>query len=69
MRPKLGFRPTRPQNEAGRRTEPPISQPSAMGTQPTATAAAEPPDEPPGVRSGFQGLRVIPQSGVSVKNE
>jgi hypothetical protein len=43
-----------------------MSEPSARGTHPAATAAAEPPDEPPGVRSGFHGLRVMPQSGLSV---
>ena len=46
-----------------------MSVPSASGTQPDATAAPDPPDEPPGVRSGFHGLRVIPQSGLSVKLE
>ena len=51
------------------RTEPPASEPSASGTQPATTAAAEPPDEPPGVRSGFHGLRVMPQSGLSVRLE
>ena len=49
------------------RTEPPMSVPSARGTQPAATAAPDPPDEPPGVSAGFQGLRVMPQSGDSVK--
>ena len=34
---------------------------------PTATAAAEPPDEPPGVRSGFHGLRVTPWRYVRVQ--
>ena len=66
MRPRLGFRPTTPQNAAGMRTEPPMSVPSASGTQPAATAAPAPPEEPPGVRSGFHGLRVMPQSGLSV---
>ena len=42
------------------RIEPAPSEPSAAGTMPAATAAAEPPLEPPGVCSGFQGLRVIP---------
>ena len=32
--------------------------PSAAGSMPAATAAAEPLDEPPGVRSRSQGLRV-----------
>ena len=39
--------------------------PCATGTIPAATAAADPPDEPPGVRSRFHGLRVT-TSGVSV---
>ena len=69
MRPKLGFRPTTPQKEAGMRTDPPMSEPSAIGTQPLATATPAPPDEPPAVRSGFQGLRVMPHSGLSVKPE
>ena len=33
---------------------------------PAATAAAPPPEEPPGVFAGFQGLRVMPVSGLSV---
>jgi len=43
------------------------SEPIAAGTTPAATAAAAPPLEPPGVWSVFQGLRVAPCSGVSVK--
>ena len=39
----------------------------AMGSRPPATAAAEPPDDPPGVRSGFHGLRVVPWSLVEVQ--
>ena len=38
--------------------EPPVCVPSAARHMPHATAAAEPLDEPPGVRSRFQGLRV-----------
>ena len=33
---------------------------------PAASAAAEPPLEPPGVVAVFHGLRVIPDSGLSV---
>ena len=69
MRPKLGLRPTIPDNAAGIRIEPPASEPSAIGTQPVATATAEPPDEPPAVQFEFQGLRVGPQRGLSVKLE
>ena len=46
-----------------------MSVPSASGTQPVATATAEPPDEPPGLSAGFHGLRVAPHSGLRVKLE
>jgi hypothetical protein len=59
-RPKVGFRPATPQNDAGIRIEPPPSDPSASGVMPEATEAAAPPLEPPGVRSRSQGLRVVP---------
>ena len=39
-------------------TEPPVWVPSAAGTMPAATAAAEPEEEPPGVCSRLRGLRV-----------
>ena len=69
IRPKLGLRPTTPDHDAGMRTEPPMSVPSARGTHPAATAAPEPPEEPPGERSVFHGLRVTPQRRESVKLE
>ena len=49
-----------PQNAPGRMIEPLVCEPSASGTIPAATAAADPDDEPPGVRSGSCGLRVLP---------
>ena len=49
------------------RIEPPPSPPVHAGNRPAATAAAEPPEDPPGVRSRFHGLRVMPCSGVFVK--
>src|SRR5450432_2651288 len=58
--PKLGLRPTTPLNAAGRITEPSVCVPSANGTIPAATAAAEPDDEPPGVCREFHGLTVGP---------
>ena len=61
MRPRAGFSPTSPQQAAGIRIEPPPSLPWATGTRPAATAAAAPPEEPPGVRSRSQGLRVGPK--------
>ena len=39
-----------PVSAAGCRTEPPVSLPSPTGASPAATAAAEPPLDPPGVR-------------------
>src|SRR3954469_12298464 len=65
-RPKDGLRPNRPLNEQGMRMEPPPSVPRASGPIPEASAAAAPPEEPPGVLSLFQGLRVMPVSGLSV---
>ena len=49
-----------PHSAAGWRIEPPVSVPIAHGASPAATAAAEPPLEPPGTRSGSHGLRTIP---------
>jgi len=66
LRPRLVLRPTSPQFDAGVRIEPPPSEPFAAGTIRAATAAAEPPLEPPGVRSRFHGLRVGPNSSGSV---
>ena len=37
-----------------------------MRTMPAATAAAEPPDDPPGTRSGASGCRVGPNALFSV---
>ena len=42
------------------RIDPPPSLPWASGNMPAATAAAAPPLDPPGVRVGSHGLRVIP---------
>src|SRR5581483_3752679 len=64
-RPYVGVTPTTPQNDAGCRTEPPVSEPSATTALPCATAAAEPPLEPPGTRSGATGLRTGPYAEFS----
>ena len=50
--------PVMPQKLAGWRIEPPVSVPVAAGSRRAATAAAEPPDEPPGTRLSSHGLRV-----------
>src|SRR6185436_3836924 len=60
-RPDVGFNPTIPQNAAGSRTEPPVSVPIAAKHMPVATAAAEPPEEPPAMRSVSHGLRTGPK--------
>ena len=60
IRPRVGLRPTRPQQAAGMRVEPPPSLALAIGRMPAATAAPEPPEEPPGVRPVSHGLRVGP---------
>ena len=65
-RPREGLIPNSPQHEAGMRIDPPPSEPCASGRTPAATAAAAPPDEPPGVRSVFHGLRHAPLSADSV---
>src|SRR3954454_24971018 len=46
--------------------EPPVSEPSASGAKPAATAAADPPLEPPGTRVRSCGLRVGPNAEFSV---
>src|SRR5690348_7722141 len=66
MRPNDDFMPTRPQNEAGVRVEPPPSDAVPNGTMPSATAAPLPPLEPPGVRVVSHGLRVTPNALVRV---
>ncbi len=46
--PYVGFKPTTPHHDAGRRIEPAVSVPREPAHKSAATAAAEPPDEPPG---------------------
>ena len=62
MRPMVVFRPVIPHQDAGIRTEPPVSVPMANGTMRDATATADPEDEPPGVRATAmsQGLTGVP---------
>ena len=57
-RPYVGLRPTVPVSAAGWRMDPPVSVPSAPKTIRAATAAAEPPELPPGLSSRFHGFRV-----------
>src|SRR5437660_924661 len=55
-----------PQNAAGCRIDPPVSDPTASGAMRAATATADPPLDPPGVRSIAHGLRVGPNAEFSV---
>ena len=65
MRPWVGRSPVTPVIEAGKRTEPPVSVPSAPTHMSAATAAPEPPLEPPAICAGFHGLRHCPNTGLS----
>ena len=58
--PKVGFKAKMPQNEAGRITDPPVWVPSASGNIASATPAAEPEEDPPGVWPVLCGLHVGP---------
>ena len=60
MAPWVGFSATLPQKPAGRMIDPPTWVPMAVGSMRAATAAAEPEEEPPGVRSRSKGWRVGP---------
>src|SRR5439155_15938105 len=76
-RPRDGLMPTTPQQLDGILIDPPPSDPSAMGQRQAATAAADPPLEPPAVLRRSHGFRVagnrpkavvarLPNSGVFV---
>ena len=65
-RPRLGRSPYTPQNDAGLRRLPPMSEPSASGTMPEASAHAAPPLDPPALRVGSTGLRVVPKIVLNV---
>src|SRR6185437_2533302 len=62
----VGFKPTTPHHADGRRTEPPESVPSAPKHIRVATAAAEPPEDPPETRSSAHGLRTAPKCDVAL---
>ena len=66
-RPYVGFSPTTPQQAAGWRIDPPVSVPRAATHSSAATAAAEPPLEPPGTWESFQGFRLAPKAEYSVE--
>ncbi len=58
--PNVGFSPTIPHSAAGIRIDPPVSVPTDANAIPVATAAADPPLDPPEIRSRAQGLRTDP---------
>src|SRR5436305_844677 len=57
QRPYVGLIPTVPVNAAGWRIEPPVSVAVAPRQRRAETAAAEPPDEPPGTSFASEPLR------------
>ncbi len=59
-RPNDGLMPKMPLKQEGMRIDPAPSEPWAIGPSPAATAAAAPPEEPPGVRPWRHGLWVVP---------
>jgi hypothetical protein len=61
---KVGRCPYTPQKCAGHRIDPPMSLPRERYVRPEASAAAQPPLDPPLVRSGFQGLFVVPKTSL-----
>ncbi|MGY2930962.1 hypothetical protein ACVWZ6_000564 [Bradyrhizobium sp. GM6.1] len=67
IRPCVGLMVATPLQCAGQRSEPPMSLPCAMVPMPAATAEPAPPEEPPQVILGSQGLSVSPCRGLSVK--
>jgi hypothetical protein len=62
----LVFTPTVPVSDAGTRTEPAVSLPSAIIAVPVCRLTPAPALEPPGARcrSASQGLRGVPQCGL-----
>jgi hypothetical protein len=57
-RPKVGLYPTTPQYAAGTTIDCNVCEPTASRQIPAATAAAEPPLDPPGVRLRSHGFFV-----------
>src|SRR6185503_11266596 len=65
-RPTDGRSPTTPQNDAGMRSDPPRSVPSASAIIPLASAAAPPPVDPPALFETSQGFLVRPNTSLNV---
>ncbi len=58
--------PTTPQKAAGCRIDPPVSEPRAAGHILDETAAADPPELPPGTRFKSKGFFTGPKYDVSL---
>src|SRR5215831_462034 len=58
INPYVAFKPTVPHKLAGIRIDPPVSDPNAAEQNEAATAAPDPPLDPPGTRSASHGFRV-----------
>ena len=56
--PYVGLNPTTPDRAAGTRIDARVSVPSDASPMPVLTAMADPPLDPPGMRSGSWGLRL-----------
>jgi hypothetical protein len=59
LRPYVGLKPTIPHILAGCLIDQPVSVQSAAGIIPAATAAADPEEDPPGIRVVSHGFLVI----------
>src|SRR5260370_33706626 len=64
-RPAEGRMPTTLQKLAGLRSDPPRSEPSAIGAIPQARATAAPPLLPPQALDRPYGFRVAPKTGLN----
>ncbi len=58
--PTVGFSPTIPLTDAGQTMDPSVSVPTARGTRPAASAAPDPDEEPPALRSSAHGFPTRP---------
>ena len=58
--PTDALKPKQPHQDAGIRIDPPPSDPSPIRIMPSATAAALPPEEPPELYPGLNGVEVGP---------
>src|SRR4051794_25237140 len=58
--PNVGLKPTVPQQADGALIDPAVSEPSAASAIPAASAAAEPPLDPPAMRPGATGFGTVP---------